>query len=91
MEKEKDLAGKQGVYVGESSRSLHERALEHTADCRDKKEDSHMVKHWLTSHPDLGEPPAFRFRIVRSFQDAMTRQISEAVRIDIRGGRRAKQ
>ena len=29
MEKEKDLAGKQGVYVGESSRSLHERALEH--------------------------------------------------------------
>ena len=49
MEKEEDLAGKQGVYVGESARSLHERALEHTIDCRDKEDDSHMVKHWVTS------------------------------------------
>ena len=84
-EKEADLGKRQGVYVGESSRSIHERALEHNGDYQGQKDDSHMMKHWLTSHADLDAPPAFRFRLVRSFPDALTRQISEAVRIDLRG------
>ena len=84
-EKEADMGKRQGVYVGESSRSIHERAFEHDGDYRGQKDDSHMMKHWLTSHADLDAPPAFRFRLVRSFPDALTRQISEAVRIDLRG------
>ena len=51
-EKEADLGKRQGVYVGESSRSIHERALEHDGDYRGQKDDSHMMKHWLTSHAD---------------------------------------
>ena len=73
-EKEVDLGKRHGVYVGESARSLHERSLEHVGDYQGKKEDSHMVKHWMTSHPELDDPPAFRFRLVRSFPDALTRQ-----------------
>ena len=74
-----------GIYVGESSRSLHERAKEHVADRDNLKEDSHMVKHWVCDHPDLLEPPKFKFRIVRSFQDPLTRQLAEAVRIERSG------
>ena len=84
-EKERDLTKKTGVYFGESARSIFERAREHGGDYIGMKEDSHMVKHWLTSHSDLQEPPMFRFRVIRSFKDAMTRQISEAVRIELRG------
>ena len=49
------------------------------------KDDSHMIKHWRLSHPDLQEPPKFNIMVVASFQDAMSRQLSEAVRIDLRG------
>ena len=49
------------------------------------KEDSHMLKHWVCDHPDLLEPPKFKFRIIRSFQDPLTRQLAEAVRIELSG------
>ena len=71
-----------GVYIGESSCSLHKRAKEHVADRVSMREDSHMLKHWVCDHPDLLEPPKFMFRIVRSFQDPLTRQLAEAVRIE---------
>ena len=45
-----------------------------------------MVKHWLSSHAELLEPPKFRMKVVSSFKDALTRQLSESVRIDLRGG-----
>ena len=45
-----------------------------------------MVKHWLTDHVELEEPPVFKMKVVGSFRDALTRQISESVRIDLRGG-----
>ena len=74
-----------GVYVGESSRSLYERTREHVADRVAHKEDSHQIKHWILDHGDLQEPPVFKFRMVRSFQDPMSRQLAEAVRIELRG------
>ena len=46
-----------GIYVGETSRSLYERAKEHEADRNKTSEDSHHVKHWLTDHQDLLAPP----------------------------------
>ena len=81
----KDMAKKEGVYVGESARSIFERAGEHQADASSRKEDSHILKHWLTSHPEEPGPPTFRIEVVGSFQDALTRQVAEAVRIDLRG------
>jgi hypothetical protein len=40
-----------GVYVGETSRSIFERAGEHRRDAVAGQEDSHMMKHWKLSHP----------------------------------------
>ena len=53
------------VYVGESSHPLYKMS---------NQEDSHQVKDWITSHEDLTSPPRFEFKIVRSFQDPLTRQ-----------------
>ena len=74
-----------GVYVGESSRSLYERIGEHWRDAKNGNGDSHMLKHWLEHHGDQEGYPRFRVRKVGSFGDALTRQISESVRIDLRG------
>ena len=72
------------VYVGESSRSGFERGGEHARDYAKPTDDSHMHKHAVTEHGDE-EKPKFQFNIIRTFQSALTRQISEAVRIRRRG------
>ena len=74
-----------GLYIGESSRSLYERSKEHLRDRNDRQDDSHQVKHWLTDHPDLSSPPKFKFKLVSSFTDPLTRQIAESVRIELAG------
>ena len=33
----------------------------------------------------MEEPPKFKFRLVKSFKDPMSRQLAEAVRIELRG------
>ena len=81
-----NLGDCEGVYVGESGRSLHGRAGEHHHDAGFLKEDSHMVKHWQEHHRNQEGVPKFHFKVIGSFQDALTRQVSEAVRIDLRGG-----
>ena len=83
-EKVKELGKKEGVYVGESARSILERVNEHRGDIQARKDDSHVVKHWLSSHQDLNSPQKFRIKVIGKFQDAMTRQINEAVRIYLR-------
>jgi hypothetical protein len=45
-------------------------------DAQSQKEDSHMFKHWKTAHPDLPEAPVFTIKVVASFQDALSRQLS---------------
>ena len=79
-----ELPESHDIYVGETSRSLYERALEHIRDGKAGKEDSHIAKHWRESHPNE-ECPEFRFKLVRGFKDSLSRQISESVRIDMRG------
>ena len=74
-----------GVNVGESSCSIYVRAKEHVADREKQAEDSHQIKHWITSHEELLAPPKFVFKIIKTFQDRQTRQLAEAVRIDLRG------
>ena len=75
-----------GVYVGESARSLYERAKEHHEDEESRKEDSHRMKHWVLDHPSLLDPPRFKIKVVSSYRDPLTRQVGEAVRIEMRGG-----
>ena len=84
-ESSRKLGGVQGVYVGESARSIYERAGEHHGDMLTRQEDSHMIKHWLSSHQELKSPPKFKIKVVGRFQDSFTRQVSEAVRIELRG------
>ena len=50
-----------------------------------RKEESHQIKHWLLDHGDLQEPPEFKFRLIRSFKDPISRQLLEGVRIQLRG------
>ena len=72
------------IYVGETSRIMYERCKEHINDGKTGKDDSHIAKHWEERHP--GEAmPEFRFRMVKSFQDPLSRQVAESVRIDLRG------
>ena len=42
---------------------------------------SHIIKHWMETHPDLNNIPPFKFRVVSGFKDCLTRQVSEAISI----------
>ena len=76
--------GAPSLYVGETSRSIQERALEHWDAARRKEEKSHMAKHQAMEHG--GEDHEFIFKIVSHHRTALNRQVREAVRIGRRGG-----
>ena len=76
--------GKEVVYVGESCRSAYERALEHDNGYRDRKDDNHMWKHANDQHAGAMDVE-WEFKVVKVFQKALMRQLSEAVRIKKRG------
>ena len=76
--------GKESIYIGESSRSAFERGSEHINDYEKKLTDSHIYKHQEIGHPEMAEP-RFEFRIIRNFQSALVRQVTEAVMISRRG------
>ena len=76
--------GPPSLYVGESSRSIQERALEHWGAARRRAENSHMEKHQSMEHK--GEPPDFIFKVISNHRTALNRQVREAVRIRRRGG-----
>ena len=73
------------VYVGETARSVQERALEHWASFKNKESDSHFYKHWVLHHNSVGEPK-FIMKIVHFHRSALSRQVGEAIRIFKRGG-----
>ena len=78
------------LYVGESARSISERATEHWRDAEKGKDESHMQDHQLHSH--AGEqPPNFAFRVVKKCKSSLERQVREAVRIQMRGNVLNKQ
>jgi hypothetical protein len=72
------------IYVGETGRSLHERAREHWGAFKTQAEDSHIFKHWVNHHGRKGQPN-FQIRVIKYCRDALTRQVGEAVRIGYRG------
>ena len=75
------------IYVGETSRTIQERAREHWAATKGSKKDlegSHMAKHMQQYHE--GREPQFMMRVVEFHRSALSRQTGEAVRIMRRGG-----
>ena len=74
-------AGRDGIYIGETSRSLHERALEHVKEGESFSHKSHIVKHWINTHPELPSPPEMVFSITGRYRDCLSRQVGEALRI----------
>jgi hypothetical protein len=75
------VENREGIYIGETSRSLYERSREHVRDATDFKEGSHIIKHWLSNHPETLKRPQFKFTIIRNFKDCLSRQVAEAIRI----------
>ena len=73
---------REGIYIREISRSLHERAVEHVRDAENFSPKSHIVKHWMNSHADLPSPPQMEFSITARYRDCLSRQIGEALRIN---------
>ena len=70
-----------GVYIGESSRSLYERSLEHLYDADKRRHSSHIFKHWALSHGEMTTQPEFKFTVLRSHSSALDRQLHEAIKI----------
>ena len=79
-----DKRHKASLYVGETARSVHERALEHWRDAENLKEETHMQEHQDESHGGE-QPPAFKFKVVKKCKSSLERQVREAVRIQMRG------
>ena len=72
------------IYEGETGRSARIRGSEHLKDLEKNREKSVLFKHKISEHPN--EVPKFKMEITKSFQDALTRQANEAVRIFGRPG-----
>ena len=83
MDKEKKKT-KRFIYIGETSRSVYERGLEHQNDVAGCKTSSHMLRHLLHMHEEEEESwdqIRFGMAVMRTHRSAMERQISESVEI----------
>ena len=70
------------VYEGESSRSARLRGGEHMRGLKNKNINNVLYKHKLLEHKM--EEPKFLMEITGVFQDALSRQANEAIRITSR-------
>ena len=82
--KMKEMKGKirMHLYVGETSRSMYERALEHQGDVEQLKTSSHMLRHLVEMHG--GEERSkveFGVKVLRYTRSSFERQILESVLI----------
>ena len=67
--------GAPSLYVGESSRSIQERAMDDWAAARRGDSDSQMRKHQDMEHP--WEQPQFLFKVVSTHRTTLNRQIRD--------------
>ena len=72
-------------YVGETSRPIRDRALEHCQNLEKWRKDSFWLSHWMLEHSTQVTPPKFEFEVLECFKDALRRQIAEAVHIWTKG------
>ena len=67
------------TYVGETSRNFYSRNIEHQEKFKKEKSDSFIHDHQQLMHH--GQDPKMNVKVVRSFKDALSRQIYEGVKI----------
>ena len=72
---------REGIYLGESSRSLYEHSKENLRDAESFDPGSHIVKHWMNEHPNMKDCLEFSFSILSRFRDSLSRQVAEAINI----------
>ena len=63
---------------------MYTRGKEHESKLRRKEENSFMHRHQVEKHN--GEPAKFEMRVVKSFRDPLSRQVTEAVLIKNHSG-----
>ena len=73
--------GMERNYFGESARTSFERGKEHVKDYLDEAEDSHMMKHHVTEHPNIKNPLDFSMKVIKTHKTPFARQVHEAVLI----------
>ena len=74
--------GCKGIYIGETSKSGFTRGNQHQLKyVQDDAVDSDSSTSWMREHHN-NLPENFKMEVVQVFRDAMSRQISEAVRIE---------
>ena len=78
--------GCKGIYIGETSKSGFTRGNQHQLKyVQDDAVDSDSSTSWMREHQikfHNNLPENFKMEVVQVFRDAMSRQISEAVRIE---------
>ena len=67
------------MYIGETGRSVGERALEHWEDWKSRKEGSHITDHMKSYHE--GEEPQMKLQTTKKCKTALQRQVSETINI----------
>ena len=70
---------RQAVYIGETARNLYSRGREHFRNYQKKQPESFIYKHQEDRHN--GVDATFEAKVVSSYQDCLSRQISEGVQI----------
>ena len=71
----------EGLYVGQSSRTLYERACEHMNGLKNLDTANFLFKHWATAHSEMLTSPEFQFKVVKCHKSPLDRMLHEAVRI----------
>ena len=71
--------GCDSVYIGETSRNIFSRSLEHQSKYASNDPGSFIKKHQTTFHN--GEPANMKLSNVKTFKDCLSRQVSESVHI----------
>ena len=59
-----------GIYIGQKSRTLAERAKEHRDSLRNFEFKSFKFKHWSQEHKESEKPPEFIFSVIKANKDA---------------------
>ena len=72
--------GKRSVYIGETHRSWKDRSDDHEKALRDMDQSYATVTHHMEHHRDA-DRPRFTFKVDRSHQSSLQRQIMEALLI----------
>ena len=70
------------IYVGETARNAHSRGKEHMAALKKKDPSSVLWRHTKQAHSDSHTPPHYSMVVTGYHDNSLTRQISEAVRIN---------